>query len=180
MQSRCERDKSLSVSSTFLTAWVYSRTLLLSHMHIYNAKHDTLEGRWTVQQVLPADLIMGHRINVPSPMNPVTCLCWGCYGGKLLMNKAATDRYCFPACIQTFSIYSNLNFKGPPCRSLRIEFLEGFLAARSLQLDSSKNAGILLKAKCPEWTLLQQWYEAMKKWWTICSLGRCLCVRSCI
>lgn len=88
----------------------------------YNAKRDTSAGHWILLRVLPADLIMGHRMNVPSPMNPVTCLCRGCYRGKLLMNKAATSRHCFPACIQTFSIYINLNFK----RGYHIETWENY------------------------------------------------------
>lgn len=65
-----------------------------------------------MRQVLPADLIMGHKMNVPSPMNPVSCTSVE-RRGQLLMNKAAAAaRRCFPPCIQT-SIYINLNFKGP-------------------------------------------------------------------
>lgn len=80
-----------------------------------------------MQRLLPADLIMGHRMNVPSPMNPVTCT--SVEEGELLMNKAAaTGRRCFPACIQT-SIYINLNFKGPPRWRLTEQFLKAFLAA---------------------------------------------------
>lgn len=56
------------------------------------------------------------------------------------MNKAATGGHCFPACVQTFSIYINLNdtILKPEKKK---QFLEGCFWQRqqsSLQLDGKQ------------------------------------------
>lgn len=74
-----------------------------------------------------------------------------------------------PHAYEPLPIYFNLNFKEPPRQSLRKKktFLEGLLAARSLQLDSRENTERWhpVKAKRPgeKETRLQQGYIAMKK-----------------
>lgn len=64
------------------------KTICKRNWFVFKMQNMTCRKCWIVQRVLPADLIMGHKMNVPLPMNPVTCTSVE-RGGQLLMNKAA-------------------------------------------------------------------------------------------
>lgn len=64
------------------------KTICTRNWFVFKMQNMTCRKCWIVQRVLPADLIMGHKMNVPLPMNPVTCTSVE-RGGQLLMNKAA-------------------------------------------------------------------------------------------
>lgn len=66
----------------------FYKTICTRNWFVFKMQNMTCRKCWIVQRVLPADLIMGHKMNVPLPMNPVTCTSVE-RGGQLLMNKAA-------------------------------------------------------------------------------------------
>lgn len=49
------------------------KTICKRNWFVFKMQNMTCRKCWIVQRVLPADLIMGHKMNVPLPMNPVTC-----------------------------------------------------------------------------------------------------------
>lgn len=53
------------------------------------------------------------------------------------MNKAATGGHCFPACVQTFSIYINLNDTILKPEKEKKQFLEGFFLAAAAELAAT-------------------------------------------